>query len=127
MEYTNAVLDHFRNPRNVGELEGANAIGKVGSPSCGDKMEMYLKIEDGIIKDAKFMTFGCAAAISSSSVATELLKGLTIEEALQLTNQRVVEELGGLPEAKIHCSVMVEEAVKAALEDYEERKKQGKA
>jgi len=118
MEYTNTVLDHFKNPRNVGELKDANAVGKVGSPSCGDKMEMYFKIEDGIIKDAKFMTFGCAAAISSSSVATELLKGMTIDEAKNLTNQRVVEELGGLPEAKIHCSVMVEEAVKAALEDY---------
>lgn len=122
MDYTEKVIDHFKNPRNVGELKDANAIGRVGSPSCGDKMEMYLKIEDGIIKDAKFMTFGCAAAISSSSVATELLKGMTIEEAKHLTNQQVVEQLGGLPEAKIHCSVMVEEAVKAALEDYYNRK-----
>ncbi|NMC56309.1 MAG: iron-sulfur cluster assembly scaffold protein [Eubacteriaceae bacterium] len=122
MDYTEKVIDHFKNPRNVGELKDANAIGRVGSPSCGDKMEMYLKIEDGIIKDAKFMTFGCAAAISSSSVATELLKGMTIEEAKKLTNQQVVEKLGGLPEAKIHCSVMVEEAVKAALEDYYKRK-----
>lgn len=124
MDYSDKVLDHFRNPRNVGELEGANAIGKVGSPACGDKMEMYLKIEDGIIKDAKFMTFGCAAAIASSSVATELLKGMTIAQALKLTNQQVVEELSGLPEQKVHCSVMVEEAVKAALEDYEAKQKQ---
>ncbi len=122
MDYTNKVIEHFKNPKNVGELEGANAVGRVGSASCGDKMEMYLLIEDGIIKDAKFMTFGCAAAISSSSVATELLKGMTIEEAKQLSNRRVVEELGGLPGEKIHCSVMVEEAVKAALEDYEKRK-----
>ncbi len=121
MDYTQKVIDHFKNPRNVGELKDANAIGRVGSPSCGDKMEMYLKIEDGIIKDAKFMTFGCAAAISSSSVATELLKGMTIEEAKKLTNQQVVAQLGGLPDEKIHCSVMVEEAVKAALEDYYKR------
>lgn len=122
MDYTEKVIDHFKNPRNVGELKDANAVGRVGSPSCGDKMEMYLKIEDGIIKDAKFMTFGCAAAISSSSVATELLKGMTIEEAKNLTNQQVVARLGGLPDEKIHCSVMVEEAVKAALEDYYKRK-----
>ncbi|MEL7569306.1 MAG: iron-sulfur cluster assembly scaffold protein [Eubacteriaceae bacterium] len=122
MDYTEKVIDHFKNPRNVGELKDANAIGRVGSPSCGDKMEMYLKIEDGVIKDATFMTFGCAAAISSSSVATELLKGMTIEEAKNLTNQQVVMRLGGLPDEKIHCSVMVEEAVKAALEDYYKRK-----
>lgn len=122
MDYTEKVIDHFKNPRNVGELKDANAVGRVGSPSCGDKMEMYLKIEDGIIKDAKFMTFGCAAAISSSSVATELLKGMTIEEAKNLTNQQVVMQLGGLPDEKIHCSVMVEEAVKAALDDYYKRK-----
>ncbi len=123
MDYSEKVIQHFREPHNVGVLEEANAFGKVGSPACGDKTEMYLKIEDGIIKEAKFMTFGCAAAIASSSVATDLLKGMTIEEAKALKNEQVIKELGGLPEAKIHCSVMVEEAVRAALEDYEARQK----
>ena len=116
--YTEKVIDHFSNPRNVGELEGANAIGQVGNPVCGDIMKMYLKIEDGVITDVKFKTFGCAAAIATSSISTEMIKGKTIEEALQMSNKQVVEELGGLPPAKLHCSVLAEEAVKEALVNY---------
>ena len=116
--YTEKVIDHFTNPRNVGELADANAVGQVGNPVCGDIMKMYLKIEDGIIKDAKFKTFGCCAAIATSSVSTELIKGKTIDDALKLTNKEVIDELGGLPPQKIHCSVLAEEAIKKALSDY---------
>ena len=116
--YSDKVLDHFSNPRNVGELEDANAIGTVGNPKCGDIMKMYLKIEDGVIVDAKFKTFGCGAAVATSSMATELVKGKRVEDALKLTNQAVVDALDGLPPAKIHCSVLAEEAIKTAIADY---------
>ena len=118
MEYSSKVMDHFANPRNVGELEGANAVGQVGNLKCGDIMKIYMKIEDDIIKDISFKTFGCGAAIATSSMATEMVKGKTIQEALKLTNSAVVEALEGLPPAKVHCSVLAEEAIKAALADY---------
>ena len=121
--YSDKVLDHFSNPRNVGELEDANAVGTVGNPKCGDIMKMFLKIEDGVIVDAKFKTFGCGAAVATSSMATELVKGKRVEDALKLTNQAVVDALDGLPPAKIHCSVLAEEAIKTAIADY--YKKQG--
>jgi nitrogen fixation NifU-like protein len=111
-------MDHFANPRNVGELDGANAVGQVGNLKCGDIMKIYMKIEDDIIKDISFKTFGCGAAIATSSMATEMVKGKTIQEALKLTNSAVVEALEGLPPAKVHCSVLAEEAIKAALADY---------
>jgi nitrogen fixation protein NifU and related proteins len=123
--YSDKVMDHFMNPRNMGEIEDANAIGEVGNPACGDVMRLYLKIEDGRIMDAKFKTFGCGAAIASSSMTTEMIKGKTVDEALRLSNEAVAEALGGLPPAKQHCSVLAEDAVKAALEDY--RKRQGTA
>ena len=116
--YSEKVMDHFAHPRNVGELPDANGVGEVGNPKCGDIMRMYLKIENGIIKDVKFLTFGCGAAIATSSMATELIKGKPIEEALQLSNKAVVEALDGLPAHKIHCSVLAEEAVRAAVKDY---------
>ncbi|RKD34619.1 Fe-S cluster assembly scaffold protein NifU [Thermohalobacter berrensis] len=116
--YSEKVMDHFTNPRNVGEIKNADGIGEVGNPKCGDIMKMYLKIEDGVITDVKFKTFGCGAAIATSSMATELVKGKTIEEALKVTNKRVAEELGGLPSAKLHCSLLAEQAIKAALLDY---------
>lgn len=116
--YSETVMDHFRNPRNVGEIADADGVGEVGNAKCGDIMKIYLKIEDGIIKDAKFNTFGCGSAIASSSMATEMIKGKPVEEALELTNKAVVEALDGLPAQKIHCSVLAEEAVKAALKDY---------
>ena len=116
--YSEKVFDHFSNPRNVGEIEDANGIGEVGNARCGDIMKMYLKIEDGIIKDVKFKTFGCGAAIATSSMATEMIKGKPLDEALKLTNQAVVEALDGLPAVKIHCSVLAEQAVKAAVSDY---------
>ena len=116
--YSDKVLDHFSNPRNVGEMEDANAVGTVGNPKCGDIMKMYLKIEDGVIVDAKFKTFGCGAAVATSSMATELVKGKRVEDALKLTNQAVVDALDGLPPAKIHCSVLAEEAIKTAIADY---------
>lgn len=119
--YSEAVLDHFSNPRNVGELEGANAIGTVGNAKCGDIMKMFLKIEDGIIVDASFKTFGCGAAVATSSMATEMVKGKPIEDALKLTNQAVVEALDGLPPEKIHCSVLAEEAIKSAIANYYEQ------
>ena len=118
MMYSEKVLDHFTNPRNVGELPDANGVGEVGNAKCGDIMKMYLKIEDGIIVDVKFETFGCGSAIATSSMATELIKGKRVEEALSLTNQAVVEALDGLPAHKIHCSVLAEEAVRAAIKDY---------
>ena len=120
--YSEKVMDHFRNPRNVGVLEDANAVGTVGNAKCGDIMKMYLKIENDIITDVRFETFGCGSAIASSSMATELIKGKPISEALKLTNQAVTEALDGLPAHKIHCSVLAEEAIRAALEDYEQRK-----
>ena len=118
MNYSAKVMDHFTNPRNVGEIENADGVGLVGNAKCGDIMKMYLKIEDDVIVDCKFKTFGCGAAIATSSMATELIKGKTIEEALALTNSAVVEALEGLPAVKVHCSVLAEEAVKSALADY---------
>ena len=117
--YTEQVIDHFTNPRNVGEIENASGVGLVGNAKCGDIMRMYLKInDDGVIEDCKFKTFGCGAAIATSSMATEMIKGKSIDEALTLTNKAVIEALGGLPAVKVHCSVLAEEAVKAALADY---------
>ena len=118
MLYSEKVMDHFRNPRNVGEIADADGVGEVGNAKCGDIMKMYLKIEDGVIVDVKFETFGCGSAIASSSMATELIKGKRVDEALKLTNQAVVEALDGLPAHKIHCSVLAEEAVRAAIKDY---------
>ena len=123
--YSEKVMDHFRNPRNVGVLEDANGIGEVGNAKCGDIMKMYLKIEDGIIQDVKFETFGCGSAIASSSMATELIKGRPVTEAMKLTNQAVAEALDGLPAHKIHCSVLAEEAIRNALEDYQKRQETG--
>lgn len=117
-QYSEKVMEHFMNPRNVGEIPDADGIGNVGNPICGDIMRMYIKVDDGIITDVKFKTFGCGAAIATSSMATELIKGKTIEEALDLTNQAVAEALGGLPPVKMHCSVLAEEAVQAAIDDY---------
>lgn len=123
--YSEKVLDHFSNPRNVGELEGANAIGQVGNSKCGDIMKMYMKInENDIITDVTFKTFGCGAAVATSSMATEMVKGKSIEEALALTNKAVAEALDGLPPEKLHCSVLAEEAIKSAIADY--YKRQGK-
>lgn len=118
MIYSDKVMDHFRNPRNVGEMENPSGVGEVGNPKCGDIMRVYLKVEDNVIQDAKFMTFGCGSAIASSSMATELIKGKTIEEAWELTNKAVAEALDGLPPVKMHCSVLAEQAIKAALVDY---------
>ena len=123
MLYSEAVMDHFRNPRNLGKLEDANAVGEVGNAKCGDIMKLYMKInDDGVIEDVKFNTFGCGSAIASTSMATEMIKGATIDEALSLSNKAVVEALGGLPTHKIHCSVLAEEAVKATIKDYYERR-----
>ena len=119
--YSEKVMDHFRNPRNVGIIEDANGIGEVGNAKCGDIMKMYLKIEDDIIKDVKFETFGCGSAIASSSMATELIKGKPVSEAMKLTNKAVAEALDGLPAHKLHCSVLAEEAIQSALEDYHKR------
>lgn len=118
MQYSEKVMDHFMNPRNVGEIENADGVGTVGNAKCGDIMKMYLKIDDGIITDCKFKTFGCGAAIATSSMATELIKGKSVDEALALTNSAVVEALDGLPAVKVHCSVLAEEAVKSAVADY---------
>lgn len=119
--YNDKVIEHFSNPRNVGEIENADGVGLVGSEACGDIMKLFIKVEDGVIVDAKFKTFGCGAAIASSSVATEMIKGKTVEEALKLTNKQVIEELGGLPPVKIHCSVLAEEAIHTALLDYQKK------
>ena len=119
--YSEKVMDHFRNPRNVGVIEDADGIGEVGNAKCGDIMKIYLKVKDDIIDDVKFETFGCGSAIASSSMATEMIKGKSIHEALQLTNKAVAEALDGLPAHKLHCSVLAEEAIKSALKDYYDR------
>jgi nitrogen fixation NifU-like protein len=116
--YSEKVMDHFMNPRNVGEIESADGVGEVGNPACGDMMRLYLKIDGGMVVDAKFRTFGCGAAIASSSMLTEMIKGKTVDEARAITNQHVADALDGLPAVKIHCSVMAEQAVKSALDDY---------
>ena len=121
MIYTDKVMDHFRNPRNVGEIEDANGIGEVGNAKCGDIMRVYLKVEDNIIKDVKFQTFGCGSAIASSSMATEMIKGKTLEEAWELSNKAVAEALDGLPPVKMHCSLLAEESLHAALWDYAQK------
>ena len=118
MLYSEKVLDHFSNPRNVGEIENADGVGEVGNAKCGDIMKMYIKVDDGIISDVKFKTFGCGAAVATSSMATELIKGKSIDDALKLTNKAVVEALDGLPAVKLHCSVLAEQAIKSALADY---------
>lgn len=118
MVYSEKVMEHFANPRNVGEIEDANGVGEIGNAKCGDIMKMYLKIENGVIADVKFKTFGCGAAIATSSIATEMIKGKSLDDALKLTNKAVIEALDGLPAAKIHCSVLAEQAVKAAIADY---------
>jgi len=120
--YSEKVMDHFRNPRNVGSIENADGVGEVGNAKCGDIMKMYLKIDDDIISDVKFETFGCGSAIASSSMATEMIKGKPVAEALQLTNKAVAEALDGLPIHKLHCSVLAEEAIKAAVQNYYENK-----
>jgi len=119
--YSEKVMDHFTNPRNVGEIADANGVGQVGNPKCGDIMKIYMKIENNIISDIKFKTFGCGAAVATSSIATELVKGRNIEEALSLTNKEVVNALDGLPPVKLHCSVLAEEGIKAAISDYYKR------
>ncbi len=121
--YSDKVMDHFSNPRNVGEIADADGIGEVGNAKCGDIMKIYLKIDNDVVTDVKFKTFGCGAAVATSSMATELIKGKTLDEALQLTNKAVAEALDGLPPVKMHCSVLAEEAVRAAVADY--KKKQG--
>ena len=121
MIYSDKVMDHFKNPRNVGEIDDANGVGEVGNAKCGDIMKVYLKVEDNIIKDVKFQTFGCGSAIASSSMATELIKGKTLEEAWELSNKAVAEALDGLPPVKVHCSLLAEEAIHAALWDYAEK------
>ena len=123
MIYSEKVMDHFTNPRNVGEIADADGVGEVGNAKCGDIMKMYIKVDNEVISDVKFKTFGCGAAIATSSMATELIKGKTIDEALKLTNRAVVEALEGLPPAKLHCSVLAEQAMKSAIADY--YKKQG--
>ncbi len=121
--YSEKVMDHFRNPRNVGVIEDADGIGEVGNAKCGDIMKMYLKIDDDVISDVKFETFGCGSAIASSSMATELIKGKPVSEAMQLTNKAVAEALDGLPDYKMHCSVLAEEAIRKALDDYYSKQK----
>jgi nitrogen fixation NifU-like protein len=122
-QYGEKVMEHFKNPRNVGEIQDADGIGKVGNPVCGDIMNLYIKVKDGVIADAKFKTFGCGAAIATSSMVTELIKGKTVEQALMISNRAVAEALGGLPPIKMHCSVLAEEALKAAITDYMNNKK----
>ncbi len=124
-QYSEKVMEHFLHPHNVGELPGANGVGNVGNPVCGDIMRLYIKVEDGKIVEARFKTFGCGAAIATSSMVTDLVKGKTVDEALKISNQAVAEALGGLPKVKMHCSVLAEEALRAAIDDY--RKKQDAA
>ena len=121
MEYTEQVMDHFMNPRNMGEMDGASGVGTVGNAKCGDIMRIYIKVENGVITDVKFKTFGCGAAIATSSKATELVMGKTLDEALAITNKMVTESLGGLPAVKLHCSVLAEEALHEAIKNYKER------
>jgi nitrogen fixation NifU-like protein len=116
--YNDKVMEHFKNPRNVGDMENPDGVGRVGDPICGDVMELYIRVNDGTIVDAKFKTFGCAAAIATSSMVTEMVKGKRVEEALKISNKAVVEALDGLPPAKVHCSVLAEDALKAAIENY---------
>jgi nitrogen fixation NifU-like protein len=122
-QYSEKVMEHFKNPRNVGEIENPDGIGHVGNPVCGDIMELYIKVKDGIIVDAKFKTFGCGAAIATSSMVTEIVKGKSIKEALKISNKAVAEALDGLPLVKMHCSVLAEEALKSAIKDYLEHQK----
>ena len=124
--YSEKVMDHFRNPRNVGTIENADGVGEVGNAVCGDIMKIYLKIDNDTVTDVKFETFGCGSAIASSSMATELIKGKPLSEVLQITNKAVVEALDGLPAHKLHCSVLAEEAIKAAVEDYYKKQEQNK-
>ena len=119
--YSDIVMDHFMHPRNVGEIENPDGVGQVGNAKCGDIMKMYLKIRDNVIQDVKFETFGCGSAIASSSMATEMIKGKTIDQALAVTNRQVVDALGGLPAHKLHCSVLAEESIKSAIKDYYDR------
>jgi len=121
MLYTDIVMDHFSNPRNVGEIKDADGVGEVGNMKCGDIMKIYIKVEDDVIKECKFKTFGCGSAIASSSVTTEMVTGKTIDEALELTNKDVVQQLGGLPSVKVHCSVLAEDALKVAIYDYAQK------
>ncbi len=125
MEYTEQVMDHFMNPRNMGEMDDASGVGTVGNAKCGDIMRIYIKVENDVITDVKFKTFGCGAAIATSSKATEIVKGMTLEEAEKVTNKMVMEALGGLPPVKVHCSVLAEEALHAAIQDYRERLEKG--
>lgn len=118
MKYSDKVMDHFYNPRNVGELKDPDGIGEVGNPKCGDIMKIMIKVKDGIVSDVKFKTFGCGAAIATSSMSTEMIKGKTLQEAWNISNKAVVEALGGLPPVKIHCSVLAEQAIKAAIKDF---------
>ncbi len=120
-QYSEKVIDHFKNPRNMGSIPDADGVGSVGNPVCGDMMTIYIKVRDGIITDCKFETFGCVAAIASSSMTTELIKNKTLDEALKLTNKSVVSELEGLPPAKVHCSVLAEQAIKAAIDNYKSK------
>ncbi|MBN2362536.1 Fe-S cluster assembly scaffold protein NifU [candidate division WOR-3 bacterium] len=120
-QYSEKVIDHFKNPRNMGSIPDADGIGTVGNPVCGDIMTIYIKVRDGLITDCRFETFGCVAAIASSSMTTELIKNKTLEEALKLTNKSVISELEGLPPAKVHCSVLAEQAIKAAIDDYKSK------
>jgi nitrogen fixation NifU-like protein len=123
-QYTDKVMDHYENPRNVGTVENANGEGVVGNPACGDVMKLTVRIEDDIIKDVKFKTFGCGAAIATSSMVTEMVKGKTVSEALEISNKAVAEALGGLPKVKMHCSVLAEDALKAAIDDYKKHKRE---
>ena len=123
MAYREMVMEHFQNPRNVGEISDADGIGEVGNAKCGDIMKMYIKVEDDVITDVKFKTFGCGAAVATSSMATEMVIGKSVDEALNLTNKAVAEALDGLPDVKLHCSVLAEEAIKSAIEDYKNRQK----
>ena len=120
-QYSKKVMDHFLNPRNVGEIKDADGIGEVGNPVCGDIMRMYIKVKDNIITDIKFLTYGCGAAVATSSMVTEMVKGKTIEEALKITNKQVAEALDGLPPIKMHCSLLAEEGIKAAIDDYKKK------
>ena len=127
MEYTEQVMDHFMHPRNMGELDDANGVGTVGNAKCGDIMRIFIKVENDVITDVKFKTFGCGAAIATSSKATEIVKGMTLEEAEKVTNKMVMEALGGLPPVKVHCSVLAEEALHAAIQDYRARLEKGES